>query len=532
MSSQLNLSICFLDPVFHGRRDGSQPEWPPSPLRLFQSLVAASARRQQGEPLTQQAGSALQWLEEQSAPLVIAPVAAAGSSYRISVPNNAMDIPAAAWSRGNDSNIGDANPATHRSMKTIRPNRLLDGDTLHYLWMLPDPLNDEVRGHINTITDIARSIVSLGWGIDLVTARAALLTGEQADDLLGERWMPIRGTMQDGLRVPVKGTLDNLKYRHECFLNRLGPDGFIAPPPLSTYMIVEYRRAIDPPRRSIAAFSLLKPDASGFRAFDTVRHALTVAGMMRHAARSSASNVGWHESKINAFVLGHAEGKGAPHITVGPKRFFYLPLPSIESRGDRQTRVVGSIRRVILTAFSDECEAEIDWTRRQLSGQELIDKHTQRPVAILSLLPTNERMIRQYVQPAASWATVTPVVLPGYDDPAHYRRRLKNCSDAEEQKRLLGRLSDRIDGLLRKTIVQAGFSQVLADYAQVEWRKTGFWPGTDLADRYGVPDHLKRFSRYHVQIRWRDSQNNPVLVPGPICLGGGRFYGLGLFAAS
>jgi hypothetical protein len=26
-------------------------------------------------------------------------------------------------------------------------------------------------------------------------------------------------------------------------------------------------------------------------------------------------------------------------------------------------------------------------------------------------------------------------------------------------------------------------------YPELEWRKVGFWPGTDLADRYGVPDH-------------------------------------------
>ena len=123
------------------------------------------------------------------------------------------------------------------------------------------------------------------------------------------------------------------------------------------------------------------------------------------------------------------------------------------------------------------------------------------------------------------------MVLPGYDDPAHYRRRLKNGSDAEGQKRLLDRLSERIDGLLRKAIVQAGFSQVLADHAELEWRKVGFWPGTDLADRYGVPDHLKRFPRYHFRIYWRDAQDRPIPVAGPVCLGGGRFYGLGLFAA-
>ena len=140
-------------------------------------------------------------------------------------------------------------------------------------------------------------------------------------------------------------------------------------------------------------------------------------------------------------------------------------------------------------------------------------------------------MIRRYIQPAASWATVTPLVLPGYDDPGHYRRRLKNGTFAEEQKVLLKRLGDRIDGLLRKAIIQAGFPKMLADHAELEWRFAGFWPGSDLVGRYRVPEHLRCFPRFHVRLEWRDARQRPVQVSGPICLGGGRFYGVGLFAA-
>ncbi len=76
-----------------------------------------------------------------------------------------------------------------------------------------------------------------------------------------------------------------------------------------------------------------------------------------------------------------------------------------------------------------------------------------------------------------------------------------------------------------------GYVEALADHAELQWRKVGFWPGTDLADRYGVPDHLKRFPCLHVRLHWRDAQGSPVQVPGPVCFGSGRFYGLGLFAA-
>jgi CRISPR-associated protein Csb2 len=185
----------------------------------------------------------------------------------------------------------------------------------------------------------------------------------------------------------------------------------------------------------------------------------------------------------------------------------------------------------MISCFADNCEDEIAWARRALSAQELIDEDQKQAVALLSLVPSTDNVVRYYTQPAAQWATVTPVVLPGYDDPAHYRRRLKQGVDAEEQKKLLVHLDERIEGLLRKAIVQAGFSETLAEHAQLEWRKAGFCPGTNMSEQYGAPDHLKRFPRFHVKIQWRDAQNRPMEVPGPICIGGGRFYGLGLFAA-
>jgi CRISPR-associated protein Csb2 len=293
--------------------------------------------------------------------------------------------------------------------------------------------------------------------------------------------------------------------------------------------MVGYRRAIDPFCRPFADFSLLKPDADGFRAFNTVRQALTVSGMVRHATKLAAERSGWPEP---AFVLGHGEAdSGSPYIAVGPRRFAYLPLPSIENRGEGMAQVIGQVRRVIITSFSDNCKAEIDWVRKALSGQELVEKDKKQPVALLSLISSTEKMVQNYTRSASTWATVTPVVLPGYDDPAHYRRRLKSRTGAEEQKQLLGRLNDRIDGLIRKAIIHTGFSKELANRAEIEWRKVGFWPGVDMADRYGVPDHLKRFPRYHVKIRWCDANGHLIQVPGPICIGGGRYYGIGLFAA-
>jgi CRISPR-associated protein Csb2 len=83
MASNLCLSVRFLAPVFHGRRDGGEPEWPPSPMRLFQSLVNAASTRWRDVSLAPHARVSLEWLEKQTPPLVIAPKAMTTSGYRL-----------------------------------------------------------------------------------------------------------------------------------------------------------------------------------------------------------------------------------------------------------------------------------------------------------------------------------------------------------------------------------------------------------------------------------------------------------------
>jgi len=246
-----------------------------------------------------------------------------------------------------------------------------------------------------------------------------------------------------------------------------------------------------------------------------------------HFTKSAAETAGWSPEKIAQFVLGHGESIGAPHRPVGPGRFAFLPLPSIEARGG-SNRVVGSVRRVIVSSFGDGAEGEVSWAARTLTGHSLVDARTHEVAALLSSAPI-DAVVRQYTDKASAWTTVTPVVLPGYDDPAHLRRKVNQASsDAAQKRNMLRRLGDRIDGLLRKAIEQCGLSKTLADHAVIEWSNVGFLAGVRRADQYGVPDHLRRFSKYHVRVEFRDSAGEIVEVPGPLCIGGGRYYGLGL----
>lgn len=511
MSSYLCVSVTFLDRAFHGRKDGGVPEWPPSPLRLYQAIVASGASRWKGAEFRDRFFPLLEWLESLPPPMIVAPTITEGATYRLSVPNNAMDIVARALVRGNTSGEGDANPATHRAMKTVRPVRLIGSDTVHYLWKLPEDAPDSVLGYIELLGVVARSLVSLGWGIDLVVGRSGVMSQGEADALPGERWLSHSGSGENVLRVPMGGTMAGLAKRHEAFLNRLPPGGGFSPvPPLATFGIADYRRDTDPPVRPYAAFALVKPDASNFRMFNSVRDLRRVVGMMRDATRRAATQAGWDEGRIGSFVLGHGEPAGyAKHIPVGEKRFSFLPIPSIEGRGKAAARVVGGVRRVLVMSFRADCDQEMKWAGRALSGTELLDEKNGEPMAILSLIPASDQVLCSYVREAVNWASVTPVVLPGFDD----------------------RSVSKTEALLRKAIRQAGYSDALAKHAELDWRKVGFWKGAELTTRYRLPDYLQNFPRYHVRISWRDIQGLPIAIAGPLCLGGGRFCGFGLFAA-
>jgi CRISPR-associated protein Csb2 len=537
MPTYLCITVRFLQPSCHGRGDRGEPEWPPSPLRVFQALVAASAARWSERTRLHHAAPALRWLERQPAPSIISAVGhAAPTKYRLYVPDNVGDKVAGSWSRG-----GAASLADYRTEKDVRPTRLRDRfEEVHYLWPASGP---DLERSKDVLLDAARSITHLGWGVDMVAANASVIAEADAAGLAGERWRPVDASPESGLRVPTGGTLDALIDKHDAFLSRLGPEGFRPVPPLTAFRVVSYCRATDPPRRPFTAFSLLKLEAThanDFRPFDAARQGMAVAGMLRHAAAAGdlASALGWPPEKVASFVLGHGEPIGQPYSPVQGPRLAYLPLPSIEPRDGGQARVVTGIRRALITVFNGDDGGDLRRLARLLSGSDLVAEETGNAVARLSQIHYSDRTVERYTEPATTWASVTPVVLPGYDDPRKIRKRLFAKPEADvprtgaaEQTEWLGKLDKRIDHLLRKAIQQAGYSDELAHCAEIEWRAIGFWPGTEPTTRYMFPIKLRRFRRLHVRISWRDAAGSPIQVPGPISLGGGRYCGLGLLAA-
>src|SRR5690606_22830446 len=155
-----------------------------------------------------------------------------------------------------------------------------------------------------------------GWGTDLVAAEGRVVSQAEVDALQGDEWHPVpRSTNR--LRVPKPGTLADLSDRYHAFLNRMPAERRFRPvPALSTFTPVGYRRSTDPAPGEFAAFQLLKPDASAFRAFSPTRDLRRVVGMLRNATAQAARISGWDEATVASRVLGHGETRGEKHQPV------------------------------------------------------------------------------------------------------------------------------------------------------------------------------------------------------------------------
>ena len=198
MTSYLCITIQFFQPYSHGRDENGEPEWPPSPLRLMQALVAASAGRWNERTNLNRAIEALRHLESLSPPEIVAAEAVhCRLPYRLYVPDNVTDKVAAVWSRRRDASISD-----YRAEKDVRQAHLAD-NSVHYLYRLPDSDFDG-RELAVVMRQAARAMTHVGWGIDMIAGDASLLTSAQAGEIPGQRWQPSpAGARRCAFRAPA-----------------------------------------------------------------------------------------------------------------------------------------------------------------------------------------------------------------------------------------------------------------------------------------------------------------------------------------
>ena len=475
MPDYLRLSVRFLQPISHGRGDGDAPEWPPSPLRVFQALVAAAAAHWNERLALKHAVPALRWLQDQQVPEIVACSGTASIvPTQFYVPDNTAELLVPSWKRGQVDKV------PKRTEKVVIPTHL-NGEAVHYLF----PIKTNNHPHVEVLKSAARSITHLGWGIDMVVAESDFISEADANKLPGERWRVAKsgGVL---LRVPKPGTLEDLMRKHNDFLNRLAEDGFKPVPPLREFAVRNYRRITDVEPRPHCVFTILKPDASGNRAFNTAGRTRDIAAWVRHAVAEVCKD--WPD--IASFVHGHGTD-GMKNTSVDSnQRFQYLPLPTINSHLKR----VESIRRVMVVAPVGSND-RIEFIRKRLLGHELI--WGDEVFGILNLQPGKDWVRDQYTGSATNWSSVTPVILDGFDD--------KNA--AKTQK------------LIRKTLTNAG----IGNQVEFEWQQFGFRSGVEPARAFSRPENLNG-TMVHVRLRFMHQ------VRGPIAIGAGRYRGFGLMA--
>lgn len=537
MSDYFCIRVQFLDQRFHGRGEGDEPEWPPSPLRVFQALVAACAAHWNERTEITTAAAALRWLETMPCPAIIAPNVRPAIPYRLYVPNNTGDLAASSWASHREKDL-----SRFRTEKDVHPLNLTDGDTVYYLWKATAE-TAEGSLYLSQISEATRAITHLGWGIDLVNADAWIASSHECLKLLGRRWEPSDEETGTRFPVPVPGTFNALHRRHQSYLGRLQTESreklLIPVPRMTTLRRAHYHHPSEPVGRPTLAFTLapLAPNGNArYQAYDPVSQNTCVAAMVRHILNQATfqQRLGWSDEKLK-LLHGHGETRQNPdgHQPVDGPRLAILPIPSFEYRGSGNGTVVGATRRVLLTILQGEATSALNDLCHLVEGSELIPADTSTPPAVLTSL-VGDRQTKPYTGHASTWATVTPVVLPGFDDPRRLRKRLNKRGGhkitAEEKNEIVRKLDSRIEKLLRKALRQAGYSAELAERSELSWRASGFWPGTAMANEYFVPNHLQRFRKLHVKITWKDASGQLVKVPGPLVLGSGRFVGIGLFA--
>jgi len=465
-------------------------------LRLFQALVAASAARWNERTELSSSLPALRWFETLPNPTILAPeVVAADHPYRLYVPDNVGDKVGAAWVRARDASI-----AGYRVEKDVRPMHLW-GDAVHYLY----PLLDCSCPHLNMLSEAARSITHLGWGIDMAVGDARIISGEEAAALPGYCWLP---TPTGGilLRAPIEGTLDDLMGRHKVSLVRMSMSnkGFKPVPPLRAYRVQSYRRADQPPQRPYRVFELRNIDGSLFRYPQS--KLVHLAGMVRHLAKEemiASPPAGVDDDWVETYVVGHVlEREGNHH-----RQLSYLPLPSLG-----HPYADPGVRRIMIAAPVGD-DALLSHVTRRLVGRPLKPLlgnefgEADPPV----LVPVRgDNVSRFYTRPADTWHSFTPVILPGHDD----------------------RKPEKTRKLIEKALRQSGIDQP----CEFEWSTFSRFPKALSAHKYDRngrlagyirPDHLLTQTAVHLTLRFKDG----LKVPGPLVIGAGRHCGLGLFAA-
>lgn len=501
MPRALLISVRFHDGRYHGVGD-----WPPSPARLFQALVAGAAK---GGTIPPAERAALAWLEGQGAPEIVAPPARVGRPYNNYVPNNDLDAVG-----GDPTRIADI-----RAPKHIRPRLFDTGIPLLYLWRF-----DEDEAEADALVALADRLYQLGRGVDMAWASAEIPSAEAAEAKLtahgGTRHRPSQGREGTMLACPMDGTLKSLEERFIGMGARLAVEGkgkkaqqLFTQPPKARFTQVAYDC---PPTRLLFDIRDLASDkATPEFAAQSLRGVVRLVETLRDGAAGKLAEALPDQSALIERVF---IGRNATEADKA-SRIRIIPLPSIGHH-----HAESSIRRILLEIPPD-CplpRGDIGWAfaafiphdpkTGELAGWQLVEAKDRRMLGHYGIAGDWRDVFRL-------WRTVIPAALPERAarrriDP---RRMQAEAKDAAERIAEEGQAAKAVRAALRHAGIETPVEHIRVQHEPFSAkgaRAETFAPGTRFA----------KARLWHIEIAFAEPRT------GPLVIGDGRYLGLGLMA--
>jgi CRISPR-associated protein Csb2 len=476
---QLSLTVTFATDRYHGRISMQKLEWPPSPLRLFQALIAGSYRGAYDIVNRDARDRALRWLEKLEPPSI-----EAGQTVE-----NGRGV--LNWVPNNDDQLSHK-----RTEKPALAVSMVEDSQIVYRWYTAE--TEEAARNAAVICAMASLASHLGQHQDIVYIRGDVSRIDSSPlSVQNKRILFLPAKRIDGdWGCPSEGALEAYCAQHESILNKKPLGDFLIPSYMVDYQPSNVIRFDSP----LALFELRTP--SGQRLKFEPQDLRQAAAMTRNAmiewlTANPVFRDHFGDELTSRLIGGHKPGH--PEKPHDGTHIAFVPIPSLNEKATAD----GRIRRVLLIGYSCETGPARELFNDavdNLNGRLLKDGGrmigTLRRVEFEMKDPVLPLFIGKH-RPSRVWRTVTPIVFTGM------MRR--------------GRSGPQ---LVLRALRQAGISE--SDVDSVAVFKGPVVPKTLRALDYRINGYLAETPRYQAEVIFR----RPVI--GPLLVGRGRHSGMGL----
>jgi|GEM_PF-1552226 len=505
----LILTCVLTENHFHGIRKGQaldeECDWPPSPGRVFQALINAAFA---GVPAAMHdtmhsAEQALEWLERQAPPVVVARDAL--PEYRRIRLQTALPL-----NNKQDSDL-------LKSGLQLAPMRRISGYDLNgddvlvleicYLWQLQYDNNPP----LDTLDELASRVSYFGRAEDRVEMEFRVV--ERLPDIPVEhsRWLP--SLRNSGLRlgVPRPNSLKELRHRHELLVPaRTRKPNALSCLALQAYQLHDQICFPQPVQECIVNLVSYGGDLDGVvQAFDPLAANKYRAWLRAAIIRVAREKIHWADPALALeLIAGHltdSEASKVPHLAI-------IPVPSLHQNGQAD----GQVRRFALLGYASREHAgkaaSIYQTLfRSLEECSLI--HDGEPAGLFARVcdADKDKTWWSYKTTSVVWSTSIPIAF----STTKFDVSKALTGNEKHQKRQV-----ELVKLVRRALRIQGIPASIADDCSIQVSATPFLPKTHRAEKYSATG--KSF-RIHARLTF------PCPVEGPVILGDGRYSGMGLF---